>query len=80
VWTLRKDTRLNGNFDIARFWSEFAVDAGAGIRLDFSYFIIRFDYGFPLRDPRRIEGERWQFVHDEFLKAGRFQLAIGMPF
>ncbi|MBP6730731.1 MAG: BamA/TamA family outer membrane protein [Chitinophagales bacterium] len=80
VWLMRKDTRLNGEFNFKRFWSEFAVDAGAGIRLDFSFFQLRFDYGFPLRDPRRVAGERWQFKNGQAFKTGQFQLAIGYPF
>jgi outer membrane protein assembly factor BamA len=80
VWTLRKDTRLNSEFNFARFWNEFAVDAGAGLRLDFNYFVVRFDYGFPLRDPRRTAGKRWQFENAQAFKSGQFQLAIGYPF
>jgi outer membrane protein insertion porin family len=80
VWTLNKDAVPGGNFDIKRFWSEFAVDAGAGIRLDFNYFLVRFDYGFPLRDPRRVIGERWQFQNAVAFKNGAFQLAIDYPF
>jgi hypothetical protein len=80
VWTLRPDARVNANFDIKRFWSEFAVDAGAGLRLDFNYFTVRFDYGFPFRDPRRPYGERWQFNDAFAFKNGQFQLAIGYPF
>jgi outer membrane protein assembly factor BamA len=79
VWSLRKDTRINGNFAINRFWKEFAVDVGAGIRLDFNFFVIRFDYGFPLRDPRKADGNRWLFQNAQFRK-GQFQLAIGYPF
>lgn len=80
VWLMRKDTRALGEFNFKRFWSEFAVDAGAGIRLDFNYFVIRFDYGFPLRDPRRSVGKRWQFANAQAFKTGQFQLAIGYPF
>ncbi len=81
VWTLRKDAALpNGNFDISTFLSQIAVDAGAGIRLDFNYFVVRFDYGFPLRDPRRLQGERWQFKNGTAFKNGQLQLAIGYPF
>jgi outer membrane protein insertion porin family len=80
VWTLRQDARLNGNFDITKIWRQFAVDAGAGLRLDFSYFVIRFDYGFPLRDPRRADGEWWQFANGVAFKHGQLQLGIGYPF
>jgi outer membrane protein assembly factor BamA len=80
VWTLRKDARQYGEFNIKRFWNEFAVDVGAGVRLDFNFFVIRFDYGFPLRDPRKVENKRWQFDKGYAFKNGQFQLAIGYPF
>lgn len=80
VWMLRKDTRELANFDFKRSFKEFAVDAGAGVRLDFNFFVIRFDYGFPLRDPRRTEAHRWQFKNGQAFKTGQFQLAIGYPF
>ena len=80
VWTLVKDAVPNGQFDFRTFWSQFAVDAGAGLRMDFNYFVIRFDYGFPLRDPRRIFGQRWQFDNGVAFKNGALQLAIGYPF
>ncbi len=80
VWLIRKDVRQLGEFNFKRFWGEFAVDAGAGLRLDFNFFVIRFDYGFPLRDPRRVVGKRWQFENGQAFKTGQFQLAIGYPF
>ncbi len=79
VWTIKKDTRTNGNFEINRFWKEFAVNAGVGARLDFNFFVIRLDYGFPFRDPRKVSGNRWLFENAQFRK-GQFQLAIGYPF
>ena len=75
VWLMRKDpSRQDAEFNFRRFWNEFAVDVGAGIRMDFSFFVIRFDYGFPIRDPRRPENSRWTF------QRGQFQLAVGYPF
>lgn len=75
VWLMRKDpSRPNAEFNFKRFWNEFALDVGAGIRMDFSFFVIRFDYGFPIRDPRRAENSRWTF------QRGQFQLAVGYPF
>ena len=80
VWTVRPDNRALGNFAFNRFLTEFAVDAGPGLRFDFGYFVVRFDYGFPLRDPRRLEGLRWQFDQWQAFKNGQLQLAIGYPF
>ncbi len=84
VWLLRPDAALpGGNFAINTFWKQFAVDAGAGLRLDFNYFVVRFDYGFPLRDPRRADGQQWQFDRhnpDFAFTNGQLQIAIGYPF
>ncbi|WP_304234061.1 BamA/TamA family outer membrane protein [Jiulongibacter sediminis] len=52
------------NFDFKRFYKEFAVGTGFGIRYDLSYFQFRFDWGIKVMDPSRDEGDR--FVLDEF--------------
>ena len=72
------------NFDWARFYKEFAVGTGAGLRLDLDYFVARFDWGVKVFDPARTAGDR--FVLDK-LKLGRnndyypvFHFAIGYPF
>lgn len=75
VWLMRFDYERKGaNFDFTRFWKEFAVNVGAGLRLDFSYFVIRLDYGIPIRDPRIAADNKWK------IDKGQFQLAIGYPF
>ncbi len=79
------DTKYNqANFDWTRFYKEFAVGTGAGIRLDLDYFVARFDWGVKVFDPIKPVGER--FVLDN-LKLGRnneyfpvFHFAIGYPF
>ncbi len=67
------------DFQIDRFYKEFAVDAGTGLRLDFDYFLIRFDYAYKLKDPQRVENpDRWFYNMNLF--KGQFQLGIGYPF
>jgi len=80
VWLLKKDPATPlGEFNINRFWKEFAIDVGAGVRLDFNYFVIRLDYGIPIRNPS-VEGtNKWGF-HETNLGPGVFQLAVGYPF
>jgi len=78
VWLVKKDpARSDANFAFDRFWKEFAVDGGLGLRLDFSYFVIRLDYGIALRDPSIKSSNRW-YVDSK--NPGRFQLAVGYPF
>lgn len=42
----RKDARLSKDF-----YKQIAVAAGVGFRLDFSYFLMRFDYAYKIRNP-----------------------------
>ncbi|WP_460501016.1 translocation and assembly module lipoprotein TamL [Hymenobacter agri] len=58
-----------GQFQLNSFMKELAVGYGAGIRIDVNFFVIRFDYALPLRDPTGKTGG-----------AGRLNLAIGYPF
>lgn len=46
-------------FNINRFVSEIAVGAGFGVRLNFNFFLIRFDFGYQAKDPSAPLGERW---------------------
>jgi len=48
---------LGGSLPLAdltfsRFYKDLAVDAGLGLRVDIKYFLLRFDFGFPVKDPR----------------------------
>jgi outer membrane protein assembly factor BamA len=60
IWLFNEDpSRPNAQFNPDRFYKEIAVGAGVGLRLDFDFFIVRLDAGIPLKDPQKIEGERW---------------------
>lgn len=60
IWTLRNDPNRPGSqFEADRFYKEIALAGGAGIRLDFSFLIIRFDFGYKMYDPARAPGKRF---------------------
>ena len=60
IWLVREQENKPGaNFATDRFLSEIAIGSGFGIRLDFEYFLVRLDLGFQLKDPLKIQGERW---------------------
>lgn len=48
-------------FELDRFYNEFAVGAGLGVRFDFTFVIVRVDLGFQIRDPALPKNERWIF-------------------
>ena len=94
IW-FRND--LDGTLPLAdltlnRFYKDLAVASGVGARLDFSYFLLRFDLGFPLKDPRfgpqNNDPSVTQFYSpnkngwfvDNVWNRPTFQFAIGYPF
>mgnify|MGYP000244672556 CR=1 FL=1 len=86
VWTLEKiindkgvEVREGSEFQFDRFYKEFGVGAGFGIRYDFSFFVIRFDVGIPLTNPRLPSGKRW-IGNDIELRTTRFNFGLGYPF
>jgi outer membrane protein assembly factor BamA len=83
IWLIREDsTRLGGEFRKNEFLKQLAVGTGAGLRFDFSFFVLRFDLAFPLRKPK----ERWVFDEIDFgsprWRSDNFilNIAIGYPF
>lgn len=60
VWLLKSNPAHLGNpFAFSRFAGELAVGAGIGLRIDVSFFILRFDLAAPLRKPWLEENNRW---------------------
>jgi hypothetical protein len=52
VWTLQPDTNRPGaEFLLNRFYKQFAVGSGFGIRMDFTFLILRFDIATKVYDP-----------------------------
>lgn len=80
IWSL-DDNRKGAEFAFDRFYKEFAVGTGAGIRMNFDYAIIRFDLGVKLRDPSEPSGKRWIPANRKFQKTDFVpSIAIGYPF
>ena len=75
-----------GEFNFKAFAKEFAIGTGIGLRIDLSYFIIRLDTAWPLRQALPDEGFQWTIKDWDFgSKDWRqenvvWHLAIGYPF
>lgn len=96
TWLREPDaSRPGGDFKLDRFYKEIAVGSGLGIRVDFNFFIIRFDVGIKIRDPQFAEDKRWviQNLFDTQWKTNYFEthnaqnyhflafnIGIGYPF
>jgi outer membrane protein assembly factor BamA len=80
IWSLNKDDDRPGSvFEWNRFYKEFALGTGFGLRMDFSFFVFRFDLGMKVRDPAQAEGSRWVFMNSDYNRP-QFNIAIGYPF
>lgn len=91
IWNIRKDSNLpDGEFALSRLGRDLAIGVGTGIRFDFSYFLIRLDAGYKLKDPARPYNGGWARLDRLSLTETRpngvevrnaaLQLGIGLPF
>ncbi len=82
IWLYKKDENgifENGEFEWDKFYREFAVDVGVGIRLDFSFFIFRLDVATPIVDPKYPDGQRTR-THFPTWSELVWNFGIGYPF
>lgn len=68
-----------GDFEFNKFLWEIAIGTGIGLRVDFTFFIIRLDVGIKIKDPALPEGNRWTFGKKP-LNDPVFNFGIGYPF
>ncbi len=82
IWAIDKnDDRIGALFEWDRFYKEIALGSGIGARFDFTFFILRFDFGVPMYDPKFDEGERWlRTFKDMKFRDLTFNFGIGYPF
>jgi len=84
VWSFSENDEPGSDFQLDRFFNEIAIGTGFGLRIDFSFLIMRFDLAFKLYDPARDPGERWTI--DEWNLGTRdnygpaLNIGIGYPF
>lgn len=87
VWLLKEEAGPPEEvFSFKRFLGDLGVGIGTGLRIDFNFFVIRFDYSYRAKDPTpRIENmdlqNKWfGYTGKRFFKGTQFQLGISYPF
>ncbi|WP_106831131.1 translocation and assembly module lipoprotein TamL [Parabacteroides pacaensis] len=81
IWNVKKRSDMpDANFDFGRFYREIAVSYGLGLRLDFDFFLVRFDTGFKAYDPQERGGRRWAIKNPNFKNNFAWHFAVGYPF
>ena len=82
IWTLRAyDEQPGGQFKLNDFYNQIAVAYGAGLRLNFGYFILRFDAGMKAINPAyESSEEHFAILHPRLSRDFAFHFAVGLPF
>lgn len=82
IWTLRNYAdQPGGQFKLDTFYRQIAMSYGLGLRLNFSYFILRFDAGMKAVNPAYDSPkEHYAIFHPNFKRDFRFHFAVGLPF
>lgn len=87
IWTIFDyETQPHGQFRWKEFYKQIALAYGVGLRLDFSIFVFRIDFGVKLYDPSRLydqwAGTQWRTVPNglNWTEDMSFHFAIGYPF
>ncbi len=80
IWTIRNYVNQPyGVFRFNSFYKEIAAAYGAGLRLDFNFFLLRFDLGLKAYNPA-IDAYPWPILHPKWSRDASFHFSIGYPF
>ncbi|WP_235938319.1 BamA/TamA family outer membrane protein [Chitinophaga solisilvae] len=88
IWMIKKDTTRPGSeFQFSNLYRDLAMGTGVGLRLDFSFFLVRLDWGIPLKVPYSSENKNGWYLSEWDLKSSEWRknniiwnIAIGYPF
>ena len=82
IWTLREYAEQpDGQFRFDKFWQQIAAAYGLGLRLNFDYFILRFDAGMKAINPAYTSlKEHFPLFRPRFGRDFTFHFAVGLPF
>ncbi|EEX51709.1 outer membrane protein, OMP85 family [Prevotella sp. oral taxon 472 str. F0295] len=82
IWTLRNYAEQpSGQFRFNSFYRQIALAYGLGLRLNFDYFILRFDLGMKAVNPAyETSREHYPLLYPNFKRDFAFHFAVGLPF
>lgn len=80
IWTIKSyENQPGGEFRFDSFYKQIAAAYGVGIRLDFTYFLLRLDLGVKAYNPA-MNQERWPLIHPKWSRDTNFHFSVGYPF
>ena len=82
IWTLREyNDQPGGQFKFNEFYKQLAVSYGLGLRLNFDYFILRFDMGMKAVNPAYDDKkDHYPIAYPKLSRDFAFHFAVGLPF
>jgi len=80
IWTIKNyETQPGGFFRFKNFYKQLAAGYGVGLRMDFTYFLLRLDLGMKAHNPA-MNQEPWPLVNPDWNRDATFHFAVGYPF
>lgn len=80
IWTIHNyENQPGGMFHFDTFWKQIALAYGVGLRMDFEYFLLRFDLGMKAHNPAQNQ-EHWPIIHPRWGRDATFHFSVGYPF
>ena len=80
IWTIRNyATQPGGVFRFNKFYKQIAAAYGVGLRMDFTYFLLRLDLGLKAHNPAEGQ-EPWPIIHPRWSRDANFHFSVGYPF
>ncbi len=80
IWTIHNyDNQPGGFFRFDSFYKEIAASYGIGLRLDFTYFLLRLDLGMKAVNPA-LDEYRWPIIRPRWGRDATFHFSVGYPF
>lgn len=80
IWTIRDyPDQPNGVFRLNKFYEQVALAYGLGLRMNFTYFLVRLDMGMKAYNPASKQ-DHWPLLSPSFKRDAEFHFSVGYPF
>lgn len=80
IWTIHNyENQPDGMFHFNKFYKQIAASYGLGLRMNFNYFLLRFDLGMKAHNPAQ-GVEPWPLIHPRWGRDRSFHFSVGYPF
>ena len=80
IWTIRNYAdQPGGVFRFNKFYEQIALAYGLGLRMNFTYFLVRLDMGIKAHNPASGQ-EHWPLFSPNFKRDSEFHFSVGYPF